>query len=190
MSSYTDTVFEELYSSFQAATTTTPTAGAVSMVAGLPPIIIPGGYFTKLGAESSSMKVLIAGQMTATATVPTFLMGLAVTTTSTFSATTPLAASGTFTPTAGTGAYFYLVADIGLRTIAQTATSVVVTTGRIDGTLLPSPFFVSLPATNVAPTMSTWDTAQQYYLWPYLTLGAATASNTVTLHMVKLYGEN
>ena len=39
-------------------------------------------------------------------------------------------------------------------------------------------------------TMTVWQSDQEYYLWPYLTLGAATASNTVTVQYVKLYGEN
>jgi hypothetical protein len=34
------------------------------------------------------------------------------------------------------------------------------------------------------------DPQQVTYLWPYITLGAATAGNTVTPQWGKLYGEN
>ena len=37
----------------------------------------------------------------------------------------------------------------------------------------------SFPASGVAPTFSTWEMDLSYFLWPYLTLGAATAGNTV-----------
>lgn len=192
MSGVTTTIFEELYSSYAAATTTTPTAGAVSVTAGMPPIVVPGNYMTKLGSQSSSLRLRFGGQMTATATVPTWLVGVAFTsvTPPAFSATAPLGVTATFTPSAGTGAYFICEVDIGLRTIALGAASTIVTMGKVEGALLPSPFWNSLPATNVAPTIATWETDLQYFLWPYLTLGAATAGNTVSLHFCKLYGEN
>jgi hypothetical protein len=192
VSGYTNTVFEELYSSFGAATTTTPTAGAVSLTAGLPAIVVPGGYMNKLGAESSSLKIWFGGQMTATATVPTWLIGLAITSAvpPVFSATAPLGATATFTPTAGTGAYWRAEFDIGLRAIGLGAASTVVTVGKTEGALFPSPFWQSVPATNVAPTIATWETDLQYFLWPYLTLGAATAGNTASVHFCKMYGEN
>ena len=46
--------------------------------------------------------------------------------------------------------------------------------------------FLSGPRLSAA----TIDVDQQIFLWPYLTLGAATAGNTVTMQMAKLYGEN
>ena len=192
MSGVTTTIFEELYSSYAAATTTTPTAGAVSIIAGMPPIVVPGNYMTKLGASSSSLRLRFMGQMTATATVPTWLFGVAFTsvTPPAFVATATLGVTGTFTPTAGTGAYFACELDIGLRTLALGAASTIVTVGKVEGALFPSPFWQSLPATNTAPTIATWESDLQYFLWPYLTLGAATAGNTVSLHMCKLYGEN
>jgi hypothetical protein len=193
MSGTTETIFEELYSCAQAATTTTPTAGAVSIVGGYPPLLVPGKYMGRLGDEASSMRVLIAGQMTATATIPTWKVGLQFTTSSslqTVAAANTLAETATWTPTAGTGGYFWMTTEIGFRASAAGAASTVVTVGRIEGALLPSPFLFSLPATNVAPTNANWDVSQTYYLWPYLTLGAATAGNTMSVHIVKVYGEN
>lgn len=192
MSGYTGTLFEELYSYYGAATTTSPAASAVSITATYPPIVVPGGYMTGLGAKSSSLRLRFGGQMTATATVPTWLFGVAYTsaTPPSFSASTPLAATGTFTPSAGTGGYFICEVDIGLRTLALGAASTIVTMGKSEGSLFPSPFWQSFPATNVAPTITAWESDLQYFLWPYLTLGAATAGNTVSLHFCKLYGEN
>ena len=192
MSGYTNTVFEELYSSFAAATTTTPAAAAASITAGLPPLVIPGGYMGKLGNQCSSLRVMMGGQMTATATVPTWLFGIAFTSAvpPAFSAATPLGATAAFTPVAGAGAYFWAQIDIGLRAIAPGAASTVVTIGKFEGPLFPSPFYQTLPATNIAPAVATWETDLQYFLWPYVTLGAATAGNTVSLHWAKIYGEN
>lgn len=190
MSGGSGTIFEELYSSYAAATTTTPAAAAAAMNAAMPPIVIPAGFMGKLGNQCSSLRLKIAGQMTATATVPTWKMGLAFTTTSTFAGTPTLGETATWTPAAGTGSYWVAEFDIGLRAVAVGAASTVVTTGMVEGSLLPSPFVQSVPAINVSPAVATWDVAQQYYLWPYLTLGAATAGNTVSVHMVKVYGEN
>lgn len=192
MSGYKGTIFEELYSCYQAATTTTPTAAAVSVTAGYPAIVVPGSYMTKLGDQASSLRLKFGGQMTATATVPTWIFGVAFTSAvpAAFSAATPLAATGTFTPTAGTAGYFDAEIDIGLRTLGLGAASTIVTTGKVTGALFPSPFFQTIPATNVAPTVATWESDLQYFLWPYLTLSAATAGNTVSLHYCKLYGEN
>ena len=192
MSGYKNTVFEELYSSYQAATTTTPTAAAVSLTVGMPAIIVPGLYMHKLGDDTSSLKFIMRGQMTATATVPTFTVGMAFTTSSTFAGTPVLATTAAFTPVAGTGAYFRMELDIGLRSLGLGAGSTVVAIGHISGALLPTATFgeQSLPATNTAPTVATWDEVQNYYLWPYLTLSAATAGNTMSVHMAKLYGEN
>ena len=193
MSGTTETIFENLYACYLAATTTTPATAATSLIGGYPPLILNSKYMGRLGDEASSLKMIIRGQMTATAVVPTWKLGLQFTTSSTIqtaSAANTLAETATFTPTAGTGAYFQMVIDVGLRISASGAASTVVTLGDVEGALLPSPFWASIPATNVAPTNANWDVSQAYYLFPYVTLGAATAGNTVSLHMLKVYGEN
>lgn len=186
---------ELLYSYAGAATTTTPTAGAVSLIATYPPIVIPPSYFSKLGANSSSLNFRMGGVIVTTATIPTFLWGLAVTPATTtpaaFSATTSIAATTAIAPTTAqtTGVGFLMDVDIMVRTITQVATSVIVTGGDIS-----SPSTIStgwtFPATGVAATFSTWEMDLSYFLWPYLTLGAATAGNTVSVNYAKLYGEN
>ena len=48
-----------------------------------------------------------------------------------------------------------------------------------------------LPATNVSgASAATIDVDQPLFIWPYVTLGAATAGNTVTLQKAKMWGEN
>jgi hypothetical protein len=190
MSFYTGTQTELLYSYAGAATTTTPAAAATSVIATYPPVVIPGGFMAALGGRSSSLRVWLWGQATATATVPTWIFGISKTTINTFSGTGGIQ-TATFTPGAVTGAYFRVIIDITLRAEGQVGNSTVAVNGVVDGpALLPSPFESTIPASNVANTWTDWQVDQQYYLWPYLTLGAATAGNTVTTQQLKVYGEN
>lgn len=192
---------ELLYSSAAAATVTTPTAGPVSMVAGLPAINVKPGVFVSLGERTSAVKLLVRGQMTTTAVIPTWLFGVAWTQAlpAAFSASNVIAATAARTPGVATaGAWFELELDISLRTLGQGAASSLIGAGsiRCEG-LLPSAFSTSqidewsLPASGATGvTAATVDVDQPTFLWPYVTLGAATAGNTVTAQMVKLYGES
>lgn len=181
----------ELYQSYSGpATTTTPTAAAVSMVAGLGPLIVPGAALGGLGSKASSWRLRLTGLATATATVPTWKMGVAKTLTST-AAFTGGFETPTFTPAVVTAALWWLDFELTYRTLSQTNTGVVVVSGEVRGSsLIASPFSQTIPASNGTNTWSDWDIAQTYYLWPYLTLSAATAGNTVTVQTAKLYGEN
>jgi len=80
-------------------------------------------------------------------------------------------------------------AEIGLRTLgASGANSTLVTHGEVS-----SPGFAAnaqLAPAGSGNTFATYDKALSYWLWPYLTLSAATALNTVTAQYGKLYGEN
>ncbi len=78
MSGYKPVGVEVLFSTYQAATISVPTAAPVTITAGWPAIIIPAGYFSDTGDWSSSLRFRMGGFMTATATVPTFSWGLAV----------------------------------------------------------------------------------------------------------------
>jgi hypothetical protein len=192
---------EILFATGQAATTTTPTAGAVTMIATWPSIEFPPGFFTSsVSKRASTGKLKMRGQMTTTATIPTWLFGVAWTQSmpATFSATNVIAATAARTPGAAqTAAWVDIELDIFLRTLALGAASVLVGSGsvRSEG-LLPAAFSTtqvdewSLPATNNAgTTAASIDVDQPVFLWPYVTLGAATAGNTFTAQMGKLYGE-
>jgi hypothetical protein len=192
---------ELLYSYAQAATTTTPTAGAVSMIATWPSMEVPPGYFVKQGKQTSAVKLLLRGTITTTATIPSWLFGVAWTQSmpATFSATNAIAATTTRTPGAAqAGAWFELELDISLRTLALAAASTLIGAGSIRSEgLLPAAFSTSqvdewsLPATGgTGVTGASIDVDQPVFLWPYVTLGAATAGNTVTSQLGKLYGEN
>jgi hypothetical protein len=186
---------ELLWSYGQAASASVPTAGAVTACNGWPAITIPPGYFQRLGDQTSAAKLVIQALLIATATVPTFSFGLAVTQTSpaAFAATPTMhTVSSTITPTAGSNYQTWLEWDILLRTLgAPGANSTLVTSGRIR---CPSgfgtPFELTFPPTGTGNTMATYDPQQVGYLWPYITLGAATAGNTITPQWGKLYGEN
>jgi hypothetical protein len=191
MSGYTQTNTELLYSFYGAATTSVPAAAAATITAAIPLCYVPAGYMGVTGYRSSSLKLKFGGYMTATATVPTFAFGFAYTSSSTFSAGTPLATlSNTVTPTAATGS-FEGEFDLGLRTLGTGAASTIWASGKVlcSPALTTSVFWLN-PLGAGGTTMTIWQTDVEYYLWPYLTLGAATASNTVTLQWMKLYGEN
>jgi hypothetical protein len=194
MSNY-DIGAELLYSRAGAAITTTPTAGAVSCIGSYPPIVVPANYMTKLGGKCSALKFRAYGQLTATATVPTFLFGLAISSAQppafpSLTAANTLGATSTLTPTVVTGAWVQWDVDIVLSAIAPGAASTVETTGTLSCPNFPSPFQASIPASNVSSSNANWESDLQYFIWPYLTLGAATAGNTFTMRMCKLYGEN
>jgi hypothetical protein len=192
MSGYTMTQGELLYASYAAATISSVSASAVTITASLPPIIVPGGYMAAGGSRASSLRLVVGGTITSTATVPTFAFGCAFSQTSTFAATPLLV--GNSTALAGavvTAAPFRMVLDIGLRTLSVTAASTLYSTGDVwSPGFYNTPFGVSIPATNGTFTTAAWPADLQNYLWPILTLGAATAGNTVTVNFVKLYGEN
>lgn len=186
---------ELLYARAGAATTTTPTAGAVSLIGSYPAIAVPANYMRKLGADCSSLKLKLWGQLTATATVPTWVFGVAFTSAQppvfpTLSAANTLAATAAFTPSVSTGPWAQFDIDITLSAAALGAASTVETNGIIACANFPSPFSVTMPATNVTPSNANWESDLQYFLWPYLTLSAATAGNTFTTRQVKLYGDN
>lgn len=195
MSGYQPIGGELLYSSYALGTVSVPTAAAVTTTAGMPPIVVPPGYFKNLGSWSSSLRLLLGGLMTATATVPTWNWGLyasvATTTAPAFSSSGILLGStGTSTPTAGSNIPFYAYFDIGIRAIALGAASTMVTWGVIQSTTVNTAGELVVPAAGAYTPPATWDTTQSYILWPALTLSAATAGNTVTMQFAKLYGEN
>jgi hypothetical protein len=178
----------------QAATASVPTASAVTACNGWPAIPIPAGQFTKLGTQTSKLRLVIQAQLTATATVPTFSFGLAISQVqpAAFSAGTLLhAISAAVTPTAGTAYQTWMEWDILLRAKgAPGANSTLLTTGRVrclNG--FPSPFEVTMPQSYGVNTLATYDPEQVAFLWPYITLSAATAGNTITPQSGMLYAE-
>lgn len=194
MSQYFPPGTELLHSFYGAATTSVPSASAVTITAGIPEVIVPASYMVGLGKKSSSLCLKFGGYMTATATVPTFAFGLAFTAFATppaFSAATPLATlSNTVTPAAATGS-FEAEMNLGLRSMGLGNSSTIWASGHVwaSPALTTSVWWLN-PLGAGGTTVTTWQTDQEYYLWPYLTLGAATASNTVTVQYIKLYGEN
>lgn len=190
MSGYKPIGTELLFATYSAATVSTPTAGAATITAGWPAIILQAGYMSNVGDWTSSLKWKMGGFMTATATVPTWSFGLAISTSNTFSAATPLAtATLASTPTAGSWSW-KMEAEIGLRTLGGPGTtSTLVCHAAVDGGAFSANLQTS-PAGSGNALITTYDKNINYWLWPYLTLSAATAANTVTAQYGKLYGEN
>jgi hypothetical protein len=207
MSGYTGTQGELLYSVSQASTAvTTPTVSpGASMMPGLPPIQVPGGFMANAtGTRASALVLKMWGLMTATATVPTWGYSLSYTSAvpAVWSGSTLLATASTaFTPIAGT-APWYMEFDISYRTAnpqGSPATGVVVAMGQWTCPLFPGGAQVAAgvsagtiwsPPAGTLGNATAWDPNVSYFLWPTLFCGAATANNFVTTEIVKLYGEN
>jgi hypothetical protein len=191
-----DRVVETLFSYSQQATASVPTASPGStMCNGWPAITVPAGQLSKLGEQTSSLRLVIEGGLTATATIPSFafLLYMSQANPAAFATTNQLhAISGTNTPGgAVTAARFRAEWNIKLRALgAPGANSTLVTTGWVKCPAFASPFEVSCPAANTATTFTTFDPMQVMYLWPAIILGAATAGNTVTPDWAKLYAES
>lgn len=200
MSGFKPVGCELLYAYFGAATVTTPTTTpGSSMILTYPPIIIPAGYFANVGSWSSSLKLEMGGLLTSTATIPTwqfFLYAAQLANPPAFATTLTLGSTATFTPsTASTNVTWEAVINIGLRTLALGAGSTVIAVGRylspgVSVATYAAPDMAMMPPSGAYTPFATYDTSQSYTLWPALSLGAATAGNTVTTQYAKLYGEN
>ena len=211
MSGATMTQTELLYAYFGAGTVSVPTTTpGSSMTLGYPPITVPGGYMSSAGEHSSSLKLVGGGLLIATATVPTFQFSLW----RTMAQPAAWAASGSAVlvgqtailaaPAATTGCWFDMEWNIGLRTpgvvasAGSSASSTVTCIGKVSITEVAilstagDDLVGTIPAAGATytPTDTTWPQDQQVYLWPTLSLGAATAGNTTTMEWLKLYGEN
>jgi hypothetical protein len=201
MSGFTQTTNELLYAYYGAGTVSVPTTTpGSSMILGYPPIIVPGGYMSNNGEHASSLRLIGGGLLIATATVPTFQFNLYATTIqpAAWAATTLIGQTAALTaPTVTTGCTFSMEWNIGLRTLALGAASTVTCFGNVQiweaqGTSTAGSIYATIPAAaaTYAPTCTSWAVDQQTYLWPTLSLGAATAGNTTTMEWLKLYGEN
>jgi len=193
VSGFFGTQTELLYSFYGAATTSTPTTSPGSSITlTYPAIVIPGGIMGSVGSRSSSLRLEIGGLMTATATIPTWQFFLYLTTTNAFGTTLTLGSTGTFTPTAQTSAPWTSSIRIGLRTLALGGASTVLAQGSFTSIGFPTATFgiVPLPASGAITPLATWASDQQYFLWPALSLSAATAGNTVTTEYLTLAGED
>lgn len=196
MTSYNQGAAGELiYASGQVATTSVPAAAAAAITLGLEAIQLPAGFMAATaGRKASSCQLIVDGVATATATIPTWKFGLSKTTAqpAVFSGTGGIE-SATFTPPGAiTAAPFTLTYKLQYRTASTGgANGVVSVLGKIEGPqLLPSPFQFTIPTNNGTRTWTDWEPDLPYFLWPYLTLSAGTAGNTVTVEQVRLFGES
>ena len=203
MSNFYNKPYELLYAFYGAATVSVPTTSpGATITAGYPPIIIPANYFGDVGERSSSLVLKIGGLATTTATIPTwqFFLYAAIATTSApaFATTNTIGSTATFTPgNALTNYVWNATIELGLRTLALGAASTVTAMGSFQSDIFgPSAFsttqyeLVTMPGPGAFTPFATYDTTQAYLLWPALSLGAATAGNTVTVEYCQLDGEN
>jgi hypothetical protein len=211
MSGFQPVGTELLYAYYGAGTVSVPTTTpGSSMTLGYPPVTVPGGFLKNAGNWSSSLKLVGGGIVIATSVVPTFQFSLwrTIAQPATWAASGAAVLVGqtaiSTAPAITTGCQFEMEWNIGLRTPGvvsggSDATSTVVCYGKVNiyngqftGATTTANTILTIPAgaSTYAPTDTTWPAAEQVYLWPTLSLGAATAGNTTTLEWLKLYGEN
>lgn len=197
MSNYTGGVGPELYYSFSGAGTALNTfTTEASLMGGYPIPQIPATFFSKLGDQSSSMKIRAYGNVGDTTAAPTFTLSARLLSSATsWSAGGLLLGSTTATSVNGTSltnGWWQLDADVILRTIAAgAATSSVATFGTLTGTGFASPGGF-LPANNVSAVVSTLDNtgATQYFFWLSAACSVSNAANAIQLQGLKIYLEN
>lgn len=193
MSGYKPIGTELLYAYYGASTNLATFTTEDNLMKTYPACLIPAGYFSNVGAWSSSLELVASGQVGTTGT-PTFTFSVRL-----ISGANPAWSAGGVllgSSNAVTGgstvtlAPFRFRVHIGLRTLAAagSATSVLMSMGNIDGPGFPTEG--SLPAPNVSPLASTVDVGQTYSLFISAACSVSSASNLINLQCMKLYGEN
>lgn len=163
-----------------------------SLMGGFTVPLLPARFFSKLGEESSSMKVRAYGVLGSTTTGPTFTPSIRLTTSgTTFASTVGWLGKATTVAASLTNAFWQLDVDITLRSLAvQAATSVLSAAGAFQG---PGGASNGFPADGASTDLlSTFDATgtTNYWLWVGAACGTSNASNTIRLKGLKIYLEN
>jgi hypothetical protein len=195
MSGYTQTTDEVLFASVSQGTQLATFTAEASLHGTLGIPVIPGGWALNNGATGKCIKVKASGRMGSTTSGPTMLLtARLIPFTSAFawsasgitaaaSAATTMAVSQTLVP-------WFLDMDIVLQNLNPGATSVISTMGEWRSNAFVSPFAAPLPAPNVTPVVSTFDSAVSYALMLSVTCGTSNAANLIHMSQFKMYGEN
>lgn len=192
MSFLTGTSSEVLYSSIATGTQLNTFTTEDNLMKTLPYCIIPAGFFYNTsGATGKSLRVKACGRL-GTTSAPTFTWTMRLLTSSTWSAAGLAMSSAALTAgTTVTLAPWYLDAEIIMRTLATGAASTLAIMGEVRSPLgLASPFAGSIPASNTAFTVTTFDHSVTNYLFLSAACGTSNAANLIQLEMLKVYGEN
>jgi hypothetical protein len=156
---------------------------------------VPGGWALNNSGVGKSLKVKASGRMGSTTTGPTMLLtARLIPFTSAFAwsaagiiigatAATTMGISQTLVP-------WFFDMDLVLQNLNPGATSVISTMGEWRSNAFVSPFSAPLPAPNVSPVVSTFDSAVSYALMLSVTCGTSNAANLIHMSQFKLYGEN
>jgi hypothetical protein len=197
MSGYTMTQTELIYSADIAGTVTSTGVTTIqSAIVGYPAPFIPAGFFTNiLSYRTSSLRIKWGGLIIATATIPTFNIGIGFSTTDAVPGTTSVG-TGTVTPGATTGSWFDCEIHLAARTLVQAAATSSISVhgaftimGNTAAANTPVVYAIPANAATYSPA-ATLDPTVQNWVYPVLTLGTATAGNTLTTEYLKIYGEN
>lgn len=192
MSFLTGTSVEVLYQTIATGTQLNTFTTEDNLMKTLPPCLIPAGFFlTPAGAIGKCLKVRAWGRLGTTGS-PTFTFTQRLLTSTTWSAAGLAMSSAALT--AGTGvtlAPFEIEIDIVLRALGIGAASTLAITGMVRGPLsLASPFAGSIPASNTAFTVTTFDNSVSSYLFLSAACSASNAANLIQIEAMKVYGEN
>lgn len=191
MSFLTGTSAELLYSSIATGTQLNTFTTEDNLQKTLPLVIIPAGFFYNTGAAGKSLKVKACGRLGTTGS-PTFTFTSRLLTSATWSAAGLAMSSAALT--AGTGvtlAPWFLDLELTMRSLGAGANCTLAIMGEVRSPLgLASPFAGSIPASNTAFTVTTFDNSVTNYLFLSAACSASSASNLIQLEMLKVWGEN
>lgn len=196
MSDYTDAKSEVLWSNIAAGTALATFTTEASLMGGIVPAVIPGGYFFNNTSVGRTLKLKAWLKIGSTTTGPTMQFSIRV-----FNHGTAFSAGGGVllgTHAAQTMAVSQVLAPVELEVdmimdnVNPGATSVLTTFGKVWSPKgFVSPFGATIPDNNVTTnTVSTFDAWQTYDLYLSATCGTSNAANTAQLFRGKLYGEN
>ncbi len=187
----TGTNNELMYVSIATGTQLATFTAEASLMATLPPIIIPAGFFSNQGLPGQSVKFKVRGRLGTTAT-PTFTFSVRLLTSSTWSAAGVVWSSAAITAgSTVTLAPWALELEMVARAVVAGATGLTIEAlGEVRaGTAFAAGGGVySVPGANVAPTVTLQADVTQY-LFVSAACGTSNAANLIQAEIVKAYGE-
>lgn len=193
MSFRTGTSAEVFYETITAGTQLDTFTSEANLMGGLPYCDIPPAFWgcDPKSATGKCIKIKAWGRLGSTGT-PTYVWTVRLLTSSTWSAGGLSVATTTLTTQSGvTLGVWELEMDITMRTLGVGAGSTLCMFGKVWSPLgLAAPYGGTIPTSNTAFTVTTFDASVTAYLFLSATCSASSGSNLIKLESMKVYGEN
>ena len=188
----TGTNNELMYVSIATGTQLNTFTAESNLMATLPPIILPAGFFMNGGLPGRSVRFIVRGRLGSTST-PTFTFSCRILTSSTWSAAGVVWSSAAITVGSGvTLAPWMMEMEIVARSVVAGATGLTLEgLGFMEaGTAFAAAGGnYSMPGANVSPLVTLQADVTQY-LFASVACGTSNAANLCQAELIKAYGEN